>query len=99
MKYNVRKLLEQDIDIDVYDDVCEELAVAFCGPVKLTDEGIKRFGGCLDYPVAFYPYDGFCIVKVDDEEGVWQKKLKLVKDLFDSMAGYCKASDYDKWFC
>ena len=29
----VRDLLKTEIDIDVYDDVCEELGIAFCGAV------------------------------------------------------------------
>ena len=45
----VRELLKMDIDIDVYDNVTEELAVAFCGPMELTEAGIRRFGEVLDY--------------------------------------------------
>lgn len=33
----VRDFIKQSIDVDVYDDVCEELAIAFCGPMELTD--------------------------------------------------------------
>lgn len=98
MKMTVGKLMKEEIDVDVYDDVCEELAIAFCGPVKLTTEGFEKFKECLDYPVAYYPEDGFAIVKVDAPEGIWQKRLKIVKELFDAMAGYCACSDYDKWF-
>jgi hypothetical protein len=98
MKYNVRKLLEQDVDLDIYDDVCEELGIAFCGPVKLTEEGLKRFCGCLDFPVSYYPDDGFAVVHIDAPEGIWQKNLHSVKELFEAMAGFCKVSDYERWF-
>lgn len=98
MKTTVRELMKEEVDIDVYDNVCEDLAIAFCGPVVLTDEGQKRFGSCLDYEVEIDLMDGIAIVDVDDKEGIWQKKLHLVKELFDAMAGYCASSDYDKWF-
>ena len=93
----VRDLIEQEIDIDVYDDVCESLAIAFCGPMELTDAGLKKFGEVLDYPVSLR--DGYAVVKVDDpEDKVWKARLKKAKALFDSMAGYCADSDYKKWF-
>ena len=34
----IKDLLEMEIDVDVYDNVCEELAIAFCGATKLTEE-------------------------------------------------------------
>lgn len=87
-------------DIDVYDDVCEELGIAYCGGYKLTKEGKEKFKDALEleieadenpkYPVA--------IVYVDDKEGVWQKKLKSAKEFFYSIAGYCSDEDFDKWF-
>ena len=98
MKTTVRELLKEETDIDVYDNVCEDLAIAFCGPMELTEAGLHRFGGCLDYEVNIDIDNGCAIVDVDGAEGIWQKKLRLVKDLFDAMAGYCACSDYDKWF-
>ena len=42
-KMTVREFIKRDDDIDVYDDVCEELGIAFCGPLELTPEGEKQF--------------------------------------------------------
>ena len=47
----VKDLIQQDIDIDVYDDVCEDLAIAFCGPCELTEEGQKEFAEVMDYEI------------------------------------------------
>lgn len=44
----VKDLITQEIDIDVYDDVCEELGIAFCGPVELTDDGAHEFADVLE---------------------------------------------------
>lgn len=91
----VRDLLEQEVDIDVYDDYDERLGVAFCGPIALTDEGMKKFGGVLDLPIQFtrgsYPV---AVVYVDYDID----KLNLVTELFDSLAGMCYYKDYDRWF-
>lgn len=78
-------------DIDVYDDVCEELGIAFCNPFDdddahdwdeyLTEYGMNTFGEVLDYPMEIYPYDcgmdmPCAVIGIDDEEGVWQKKCE-----------------------
>lgn len=92
----VRNLIEQSIDIDVYDDVCEELGIAFCGPLKLTEEGVKEFSEALDYEVELN--SNYAIVSVDAPEGEWQKRLKKAKKFFYAAAGYCDADDYNRWF-
>lgn len=84
----------KDIDIDVYDDVCEDLAIAFIGPVKLTPEGEKRFKEVLGYQVELG--DRTVIVKCDGEN--WKKKLHNAKELFHSAAGYCPESEYRMYF-
>lgn len=98
----VSELLKMDIDIDIYDDVCEELAIAFCGAVELTPEGSKEFSEVLRYDVEIvrdrYGEPYCAVVHVDDRDGVWQEKLKNAKHLFYSLAGYCAYDDYDKWF-
>ena len=99
----IRDLLQQEMDIDVYDDVCEELGIAFCGPQLLTEEGEKEFADIMDYPVKINPhsYGGFpaAIVLIDDpDEAVWTERLEKAKRFFESAAGYCPCDDYDRWF-
>ena len=97
----VKELLKMDIDIDVYDDVCEELAIAFCGAYELTDEAKKHFAEALEYDVELHNNGAYIvgIVHVDDpDEKVWEHKLGMACELFYSLAGYCASDDYDKWF-
>lgn len=95
----VRDFLKNEIDIDVYDDVTEELGIAFCGPMELTDEGAEKFAEVLDYDIRFARDLSCAIVHVDDDnEKVWKRKLKKASELFYSLAGYCDADDYDRWF-
>lgn len=99
----VKDLIQLEIDIDVYDDVCEALAIAFCGPLNLTDEGLKEFSEVLDYEIEInqHSYGDLpaAIVKVDDkEDSVWKRRLKKAKRFFEAAAGYCACSDYDRWF-
>ena len=99
----IRDLIQMEIDIDVYDDVCEELAIAFCGPQALTDVGEKEFADIMDYQVMInlHSYGDMpaAIIQVDDpDEAVWQERLEKAKRFFDSAAGYCPCSDYDRWF-
>lgn len=98
----IRDLIQQEIDIDVYDDVCEELGIAFCGPQPLTPEGQEHFAPIMDYEVELNlssSYGDVAIVKVDDpDESVWTERLRRAKEFFDSAAGYCPCSVYDLWF-
>lgn len=98
----VSDLITQEVDIDVYDDVCEELGIAFCGPLVLTEAGRERFGEVLDYEVSLRTgtcYGDIAIVHVDDEdEEVWERRLKKAKEFFYAAAGYCANSNYEKWF-
>ena len=63
-KLTVRDLMRVMDDIDVYDDVCEELGIAFCNPFDddevhdwseyLTERGMKQFSDVLDYPMEIF---------------------------------------------
>ena len=85
-------------DVDVYDDVCEEIGIAYCGGIKLTKKGEEEFEDILDYEIDPDEEDYIAIIHVDDEEGIWQKKLKKAKQFFYSAAGYCADEDFQKWF-
>ena len=97
----IRDLIQQEIDIDVYDDVCEELGIAFCGPQPLTPDGEKEFAEIMDYPVRInlHSYGDLpaAIVEIEQFED-WNKRLRKAKRFFDSAAGYCACDDYDRWF-
>ena len=93
----VRDFIKMETDIDVYDDVTEELGIAFCGPCYLSEAGKNRFAEVLDYDIVIQ--DDCAVVCIDDtEDKVWKHKLKVAKDFFESAAGYCDADDYDRWF-
>ena len=89
-----------EIDIDVYDNVCDDIGIAFCGPMKLTEAGEQHFEEVLNYPVTLKKYSGdvVAIVIVDNPDKGWEKRLNKAKDFFYSLAGYCDSDDYDKWF-
>ena len=92
----ISEFIKIDQDIDVYDDVCEELGIAFCGPLELTTEGSDHFSEVLDYDITVH--DHCAIVSVDGPEGVWQGRLKKAEEFFYAAAGYCADSDFQKWF-
>lgn len=93
----VRDLIKQEVDIDVYDNVCDGIGVAFCGPIALTELGEEKFGEVLDYEVQLS--DTVCIVCINDPaDYVWMARLEKAKEFFEAAAGYCAADDYDKWF-
>lgn len=99
----IRDLIQQEIDIDVYDDVCEDLGIAFCGPQLLTADGEKEFADIMEYEVKINPcsYGGFpaAIVMIDGPDGdAWKGRLRKAKKFFESAAGYCPCDDYDRWF-
>lgn len=113
-RMRVSDLLLFDNDIDVYDNVCESLAIAFCNPFDddevhewseyLTERGMRQFDKVLDYPIEIVGSDcgmdiPSAILDVDDvDDKVWRARLSLAKRFFYAAAGYCSCEDYDKWF-
>lgn len=87
----VKELLPMHTDIDVYDDLCEELAIAFCGAYELSNEAKEHFAEALEYDCEI---SGDVII-VHTEN---MKQVRKAQELFESLAGYCAADDYDKWF-
>lgn len=85
-------------DFDIYDNYTEELGIAYCGE-KLTPEGERHFKEALQIPVAEITNDTVTI-GVDTKglsDAQIEKRLRLTKELFESIAGYCSADNYDIW--
>lgn len=98
----IKDLLPMEIDIDCYDNVCEEIGIAYCGPMELTEEGARKFADVMEYSIEIIKdqigYD-VCIITVDDDPNIrWRDKLNRAKEFLYSIAGYCADTDYDKWF-
>lgn len=92
--------LYQGDGIDVYDNYTEELAVAYCGE-QLTAAGKEHFEEALEIEVDRL-LDGVVVIRVDEGFSpmhACERRLRLAKELFESMAGLCSASKYDEWFC
>lgn len=88
-----------DGEFDVYDNYTEELAIAYCGE-KLTAAGEEYFKEALDLEIIAIDRERV-IVGVDApnlKEKDVEHRLEKAKELFESMAGYCSESDWDKWF-
>ena len=101
IKMKLRDFIKLEEDIDVYDDVCEEIGIAFCGAMELTEEGAEHFAEVLDYDMSIDTSGDYAtaVVHVDDEdEKTWKHKLRKAKEFFYSAAGYCDADDWDRWF-
>lgn len=96
----VKDLIKMDVDVDVYDNVCEELAIAFCGSVELTDEGKAYFETALDMEVELDEENGIAIVNVEDGRfpDLWEINLESAKEFFYACAGYCSEKKYNKYF-
>lgn len=93
----VKDFIQQEIDIDVYDDVCEALGIAFCGPLSLTDAGREKFAEVMEYDIE--QSDCCAVVSVDDpDDRTWKHRLAKACEFFEAAAGYCAADDYDTWF-
>lgn len=86
-------------DVDVYDNVCEEIGIAYCNGYKLTKEGTAKFNEVLSYNIDVNEKYGTAIVDVDDaDEKMWKHKLNKAAEFFYAIAGYCADSDFNKWF-
>lgn len=78
-------------------------SIAVCAPVKLTEEGKKKFGSVLDMEVKRYTIMGNAkdyedLETYDEEYKGDGGRLMLAWELLQGLAGYCSCDDYDKWF-
>ncbi len=89
----VKDIISRDIDVDVYSDYTDELATAFVGPIRLTEEGEKEFYEALNYDIDLNEKEGCCIVHCDND-----RQLSKASHFFNAAAGWCSEDDYDKWF-
>lgn len=98
----VKDLIAMKIDVDVYDDVCEELGLAYCGSLMdVTDEGKAEFAEVMEYEVTLQSdsYPWVAIVHIDDpDDAVWESKLEKAMAFFEAAAGYCSVEQYERWF-
>lgn len=92
----VGEFIKMEICVDVYDNVCEELGIAFDGPAKLTAEGKREFADVLEYEIDVDEYYGTAVVDIDGPD--WKSKLKQAKRFFYGFAGYCSDEDWNRWF-
>lgn len=82
----------EDVDVDVCDDYDERCFIAYCGGYDLTDEGVKKFSDALDVTITGFR-SGFVTLHCESEE-----QAEACKEFFNSVAGFCGESDFDKWF-
>ena len=95
----IEEFIKQDIDIDVYDTMTDDIGIAFVGPQELTDAGREHFAPVLAMEIEVKDAPGWGLTAYVNIDGDgWKKKLRQAKELFDAAAGYCSAADYEKWF-
>ena len=86
-----------DFDVDVCDDYADDLYIAFCSPLALTDDGRKEFKDILDLEVIIDDeYPEACVLLSDKPN--YEHLHRVLKDFLYSAAGYCSDSDWNKWF-
>ena len=93
----IKEFITLNADIDVYDDVCEELGICFCGPMGLTEDGKAHFAEVLEYDIDVDLHPCASAVVHIDGDG-WKKRLRKAEEFFYSAAGYCADEDYQRWF-
>lgn len=94
----VKDFIKIEQDTDVFDNVCEELAIAFCGAIKLTREGKEKFADVLEYDIDVRKSFLADVAVIDIDYDDWKERLKKAEEFFYSIAGYCSEENYNKWF-
>ena len=93
----IKDFLKMDISIDVVDDMSDDLWIAFDGPITLTEEGERKFHSVLNLLVEFNINYDTAIVLLNHRKDCERLERKCI-ELFESLAGYCSADDWDRWF-
>lgn len=96
MQMKVSEFIKKDIDIDVWDNVCDELGVAFCGPMELTEKGKERFKEILECDIDVNERSCCAVIDVDGDD--WEHRLEEAKLFFWGIAGYIDDKTWNEWF-
>ncbi len=95
----IRELLNEEQDLDVFDDLDERCHYALCPPLKLTDAGEQHFAKVLDMDV---DVKDDTILDVPYRVGVvhteTEHDAEILKDFILDAAGYCSESEWQAWF-
>lgn len=87
-------------DVDVYNDVTDDIAPAFCGGIALTEYGQKRFAKALDTEIEVKNDEDYIYIVclLDKPEDAWEECWDNILKLFRCAAGYCSVDEYGKLF-
>lgn len=80
------------VSVDVCDDYDERCYIAYESGYELTDAGVIEFADAFNVPIT--GIDGYALTL----HCINSKEAQACADLFNSLAGYCGADDFDKWF-
>lgn len=83
-------------DVDIYNDVTDEWAPAFCG-LGLTEEGKARFADVLGVKIHL-ANNGTVECELDALGDEWEGSWNEIVLLFEAAAGYVDEETYNKWF-
>lgn len=90
---------ENNLDVDVYSDYTDDLAICYCGNEEfgLTEEGRKEFSSILDLEVEWTEGNHDAIIKIAELDNA-EELNELLIQFFSACAGYVSESLYNKWF-
>ena len=101
MKMKVIEFIQLDIDIDIIDTETDDLCVGFVGPLRLTNEGKEYFKEVLNYEISIPKHcknpEAEIIITGKTNKEI-DRQINLIKDFFNSAAGYCSNINWHKWF-
>lgn len=95
-----KDFINQEVDLDIFDDYTEDLAVNFVGPgYKFTEEGLKKFQPLFDVDIMIDGDETFaCLFLAEYDDETCEKLERLAIRYFNWQAGYCKQETFDKYF-
>lgn len=86
-----------DFDVDVCDDYADDIDVAFCPPLALTDNGREAFKDLLDLDVRVCKSHSYACVLIDNKENCDELHKMLTAFLWGA-AGYIPSDEWDELF-
>ena len=86
-----------DFDVDVCDDYIDDLDVAFCPPLALTDNGREAFKDILDLDVRVCKSHSYACVLLNDKENC-DELHRMLYDFLWGAAGYISDDEWNELF-
>ena len=93
----IGELIRGGAEVDIYNDITDDKASTFCGPIEITPECEEEFEDVLGISGTLHEHYDMYVVDLDEVSN-WDVAWDRVVEFFACLSGACSEELWDRWF-